>query len=251
VADQSVNGPAGAEPGKPPEAQGIAGAPWRAVARFLVSTMLVLGILFVSAGRLDWWEGWAYVAVTLFVLVLSRAIMIVRNPDMVRERATAAGRADVKAWDKVLVPLIAVYGPIAAWVVAGLDERFGWTPDLPDRTQLIALGLIFLGSMLATWAMSVNRFFSSQVRLQVDRGHTVVSAGPYRVVRHPGYAGGILAWAASPVYFASFWVAVPAAAVIALTVVRTALEDRMLQAELPGYDQYARRVRHRLVPGIW
>jgi protein-S-isoprenylcysteine O-methyltransferase Ste14 len=132
-----------------------------------------------------------------------------------------------------------------------LDERFGWSPDLPDGLQLIGLALIFAGSMLGTWAMLTNRFFSSLVRIQTDRGHTVVSGGPYRLIRHPGYAGNVLAWMATPVFFASIWAAVPAVLAIIVTIVRTALEDRTLRAELPGYLDYTRAVRRRLLPGIW
>jgi len=225
--------------------------PWRAVIRFVVTTLFTLGLLFLSAGRLDWWEGWAYTGMTLFVLVLSRGLILVRNPGLAKERAEAGKRENVKAWDKLLLPVIAIYGPLVSWILAGLDERFGWTPDLPDYIQIIALCVIFLGSMIATWAMVVNRFFSSHVRIQVDRGHTVVNAGPYRVVRHPGYAGGILSWIAAPVFFSSYWVAVTALVVIALNILRTALEDRMLREELPGYREYAERVRYRLLPGIW
>jgi len=230
---------------------GISGIPWQAVIRFLVTTVLMLGVLFLSAGRLEWWEGWAYTAMTLVVLVLSRSLMLLKNPDMAMERAEAGQREDVKAWDKILLPVTAIYGPLASWIVAGLDERFGWTPELPDYIQIIALCVIFLGSMVGTWAMTVNRFFSSHVRIQADRGHNVVSTGPYRVVRHPGYAGGILAWIAGPVFFSSYWVAIPSVAVITLNIIRTALEDRTLKEELPGYSEYAERVRYRLVPGIW
>lgn len=235
----------------PSGTNGISGIPWQAVIRFLVTTVLMLGVLFLSAGRLQWWEGWAYTAMTLVVLVLSRSLMLLKNPDMARERAEAGQREDVKAWDKILLPVTAIYGPLASWIVAGLDERFGWTPELPDYIQIIALCVIFLGSMVGTWAMVVNRFFSSHVRIQADRGHTVVSAGPYRVVRHPGYAGVILAWIAAPVFFSSYWVAIASVAVITLNIIRTALEDRTLKEELPGYSEYAERVGYRLVPGIW
>lgn len=235
----------------PSGTNGISGIPWQAVIRFLVTTVLMLGVLFLSAGRLEWWEGWAYTAMTLVVLVLSRSLMLLKNPDMARERAEAGQREDVKAWDKILLPVTAIYGPLASWIVAGLDERFGWTPELPDYIQSIALCVLFLGSMVGTWAMTVNRFFSSHVRIQADRGHTVVSTGPYRVVRHPGYAGGILAWIAAPVFFSSYWVAILSVAVITLNIIRTALEDRTLKEELLGYSEYAERVRYRLVPGIW
>jgi protein-S-isoprenylcysteine O-methyltransferase Ste14 len=236
---------------KPHKPSVTTGIPWRAVIRFLITTIFMLGVLFLSAGRLQWWEGWAYTGMTLFVLVSSRALMLLKNPDMARERAEAGQKEDVKAWDKTIVPLIAIYGPLVSWIVAGLDERFSWTPDLPDYIQIVALCMIFLGSMIATWAMVVNRFFSSHVRIQADRGHTVVSAGPYRMVRHPGYAGGILAWIAAPIFFSSYWVTIPSIVVIILTIIRTVLEDRTLQEELPGYREYAERVRYRLMPGIW
>jgi protein-S-isoprenylcysteine O-methyltransferase Ste14 len=116
---------------------------------------------------------------------------------------------------------------------------------------LIALFVLFLGNMIANWAMMMNRFFSSHVRIQADRGHTVVSAGPYQVVRHPGYAGGLLAWIAAPVFFSSYWVAIPSIIVITLTVIRTALEDHTLQEELSGYREYTQQVPYRLIPGIW
>ena len=218
---------------------------------FLITTIFALAVLFLSAGSLQWWEGWAYIGMTLFTLVVSRGLILLKNPDMARERAEAGQKEDVKAWDKIIVPLIAIYGPLVSWIIAGLDQRFGWTPDLPDYIQVIALGVMFLGNMTATWAMVVNRFFSSHVRIQAERGHIVVSGGPYHVVRHPGYAGGILAWIAAPIFFSSYWVAIPSIVVITLTIIRTALEDRMLQEELPGYREYTERVRYRLVPGIW
>lgn len=233
---------------KPSIASGI---PWRAVIRFLFTSILMLGVLFLSAGRLRWWEGWAYTGMTLFILVFSRTLILLKNPDMARERAEAGQKENVKGWDKMIVPLIAIYGPLISWIIAGLDERFSWTPDLPDYIQVTALCVIILGDLIATWAMLVNRFFSSHVRIQTDRGHIVVSDGPYQVVRHPGYAGGILAWIAAPVFFSSYWVAIPSIVVIALTIIRTALEDRTLQNELPGYREYTERIRYRLLPGIW
>lgn len=227
------------------------GIPWRAGIRLLITTIFTLGVLFLSAGRLRWWEGWAYTGMTIFVLVLSRLLILLRNPDMARERAEAGKKEDVKDWDKILVPLIAIYGPLVSWIIAGLDERFDWTPDLPDYIQIIALCMMFLGLMVSTWAMVVNQFFSSHVRIQADRGQTVVNAGPYHVMRHPGYAGGILAWIATPVFFSSYWVVIPTIVVIILTIIRTALEDRTLKEELQGYREYTEQVRYRLMPGIW
>jgi protein-S-isoprenylcysteine O-methyltransferase Ste14 len=227
------------------------GVPWKGLISLLLLIALMPCVLFLSAGRLDWWEGWAYTASALIVLVSSRALVLIKSPDMARERSAAGSKEDVKPWDRVLMPLTALVGPFVSWIIAGLDERFGWTPDLPDGIRIAALLVIFLGSNIGTWAMLANRFFSSQVRIQRDRGQTVVSTGPYRFVRHPGYAGGVLSWLAAPIFFSSYWLVIPTAIVIALTVIRTALEDRMLLEELPGYRDYAQKVRFRLLPGIW
>ncbi len=224
---------------------------WLVVTRFSFIALLMLAVLFLTAGRLDWWEAWAYVGMSVVIIVLSRGVMLVKNPDLALERAAAGGREDVRAWDRYLMPIVAIYGPLVSWVVAGLDVRFGWSPDLPNSVQWVALAVIALGSLIGTWAMLTNRFFSSHVRIQTDRGHTVVDTGPYRFVRHPGYAGGVLSWLAAPFFFSSYWVAVPTVIVIIATILRTALEDRTLQKELPGYRDYAAQVRYRLAPGVW
>jgi len=227
------------------------GFSWIVITRFSTTMLVLIAVLFLAAGKLGWWEGWAYVVEALVVLIFSRALLMHKNPDLAQERAQAGSRVNVKPWDRILMPFMSIVLPLAAWIVCGLDERFGWSPDLPDGLQLIGLALIFAGSMLGTWAMLANRFFSSLVRIQTDRGHTVVSGGPYRLIRHPGYAGNVLAWMATPVFFASIWAAVPAVLAIIVTIVRTALEDRTLRAELPGYLDYTRAVRRRLLPGIW
>lgn len=224
---------------------------WKAGIRLLLMIVVMLVILFLAAGRFDWWEAWAYAAMTIVILISSRLTLVLKNPELALERVEAASRENVKTWDKVLMPVTAIVGPVASWVVAGLDFRFGWSPNLPDRVQIIALGVIFLGSSIGSWAMIVNRFFSSHVRIQSDRGHTVVSEGPYRLVRHPGYAGNILAWIAAPIFFSSYWVIFPTVLVIIISIIRTAWEDQTLQDELSGYSEYAGRVKYRLFPGIW
>jgi protein-S-isoprenylcysteine O-methyltransferase Ste14 len=223
----------------------------KGVLRLIFLIVFLLTVLLLSAGRFDWWEAWAYVGQGAFVIILSRVVLIVRNPDTAMERAEAGQKPDVKSWDKILSPLTAAYLPIISCIIAGLDERYSWTPDLPDHIQVIALVIIFLGSMLGTWAMLENQFFSSHVRIQTERGHSVVSSGPYRFVRHPGYAGAIVGWVVSPVFFSSYWVVIPAVLAIFAGVLRTSLEDRTLQEELPGYREYVSKVRYRLIPGIW
>ena len=225
--------------------------PWKTIIRFIFTTVFMLALLFLAAGRLDWWEAWAYAAMTMVVLLSSRAVLILKNPDLALERASAAQKEGVKPWDKILMPITALYLPLISWVVAGLDQRFGWSPDLPDYIQIIALVVLILGSTLGTWAMITNTFFSSHVRIQTDRGHTVVDSGPYQIVRHPGYAGGLISWIAAPVFFSSYWVILPTILAIIGAILRTKLEDQTLQEELPGYKEYARNVPYRLVPGIW
>jgi protein-S-isoprenylcysteine O-methyltransferase Ste14 len=173
------------------------------------------------------------------------------NPEIAQERSQAGKKENVKPWDKILMPITAIYLPLISWVVAGLDKRFEWSPDLPDYIQVIALFVIILGSSIGTWAMITNRFFSSYVRIQTDRGHQVVNTGPYRFVRHPGYAGGLISWLAAPVFFSSCWIIIPTILAIIGSILRTALEDRTLLDELPGYEEFAQRTRYRLVPGIW
>jgi protein-S-isoprenylcysteine O-methyltransferase Ste14 len=211
----------------------------------------MLAVLLLSAGRLDWWEGWAYTAVALLTMIVGRFYLIFTAPDQIVERMDAPQREHVKPWDRVFVLLIAFLGPVAAWIVAGLDVRHGWSPDIPLTVQLVALAMLLAGTVFSNWAMIVNRFYSSHVRIQKDRGHSVVSRGPYSVLRHPGYAGDLVAWIAVPFFFSSYWVAIPCALVILAYFARTALEDRTLQEELPGYREYAAKVRYRLIPGLW
>ena len=225
--------------------------PWKGVIRLIVLVVIMVAVLLLSAGKLNWWEAWAYSGLGLLIMIISRTIIITKFPDLAVERSQAADMDNVKEWDKFLSPFTALITPLISWVVVGLDERFGWSPDLPDVVQIAALGVIQIGSLIGTWAMVTNRFFSSHVRIQTDRGHQVVMDGPYRYVRHPGYAGGILSWLASPVFFSSYWGIIPMLLAITASVIRTAKEDQTLQDELPGYREYSQEVKYRLLPGIW
>ena len=172
----------------------------------------------------------------------------VSNAELVAERGQI--REDTKGWDKVVLALTAPAG-LGMLIVAGLDERLGWSPQFALVVQLAALVLMALGYGLFSWAMASNRFFSSVVRIQKERGHTVIMRGPYQFVRHPGYSGVIiLTLAASPI-LGSLWAFIPAGILIGVIIARTALEDRTLQNELDGYRDFARRMRYRLLPGVW
>ncbi len=146
---------------------------------------------------------------------------------------------------------MALFGPLAVWIVAGLDERFGWSAPFAPWVQVVALVAVALSYLLGNWAMVANRYFSSVVRIQEDRGHTVVSGGPYRFVRHPAYTGSLFGTLAMAIALGSWWALIPAGVDAVGLIVRTGLEDRTLQAELPGYANYARQTRYRLFPGIW
>lgn len=222
-----------------------------ALVRFALVVLLQPLILFGAAGRLDWLMGWIYLGLFIFLSLGSRILVQRKNPDLIAERAGAMDRRDVPPADKALVSLIAIYGPMAGLLVAGLDHRFGWTPPLPPAVPWIALVLATGGVLLGTWAMVENRFYSAVVRIQKDRGQTVVSTGPYRFVRHPSYIGGAAAFLFTPFALNALWALIPSACIILGYFVRTMLEDRVLQAGLEGYAEYAQRVRYRWLPGIW
>lgn len=239
----------GGRPGRPdPEvAAGI--RLW--LAKSAASVLGLAAILFVSAGRLDWGPAWAYLALWVAGIGLTALVVVPAQPALVAERARGRFPEGTKGWDKVVCPLAAVAAPVAIWVTAGLDARFGWSPPFPPALVVAALALAGAGYVLIVRAMAANPFFSATVRIQAERGHRVVGAGPYRVVRHPGYLGWCAFLVATPVILGSVWALVPAGLGLVLVVLRTALEDRMLRAELEGYRAYAARVRFRLLPGIW
>lgn len=212
-------------------------------------TVLVMGaVLFLSAGRLDWAAAWVFLGLYVLAILTLGVWAMRKNPDVINERGRIA--KNTKAWDKVLMTIYTLM-LLVLLVVAGLDAgRFGWS------AMLVAVQVIgFVGSGLAValtyWAMSTNPFLSTMVRIQDDRGHRVVTSGPYRYVRHPMYAGTLVLWPCIPLALGSWWALIPGAVIAVIFVIRTALEDRTLQAELPGYAEYARHVRYRLLPGVW
>jgi protein-S-isoprenylcysteine O-methyltransferase Ste14 len=183
--------------------------------------------------------------------IAGRALAERRHPGLLAERDQSPNMPGVKKWDKVLSPLMGVSISFPLIIVAGLDHRNGWSPAFPLWLNLLGLFLVASGYALAVWALVENRFFSGTVRIQTERGHVVCDTGPYRLMRHPGYAGNILPLAGMVLAFSSLWTIIPAAVALIIVLVRTALEDRTLQEELPGYREYARNVRYRLFPGIW
>lgn len=204
--------------------------------------------LFWSAGRLDWWAAWAAIAVWLVWFAATDIFILRRNPDLIAERLTPPKGA--KTWDRAILSIFRLT-TLARYILAGLDQRYGWTGGFPLAVQIAAWIGCALSYTLLAWAMASNPFFSQIVRIQSDRAQAVVADGPYRTVRHPAYAGMIVFEPAMSTLLASWWALLASGLSVILLVYRTALEDRTLQAELTGYVEYARQVRYRLVPGIW
>jgi protein-S-isoprenylcysteine O-methyltransferase Ste14 len=222
----------------------------RSAVRFLALLLFVPALLFAAAGTLAWPLAWAYVVLATAASLGSRLILARKHPDTLQERAKGFKAEGTQAWDRWLVPPV-IWGAIVTLIVAALDHRFGWSWIASTPLRVGALVGAALGYGLAAWAMAENRFFYATVRLQRDRGHTVVSSGPYRLVRHPAYAGSLLATLLVPVMLGSLWAFVPAVLTAVAVVVRTGLEDRFLRRELEGYAAYAARTRWRLVWGVW
>lgn len=215
---------------------------------FLAIGLGMAALLFGLAGTLAWWQGWAFILVNIGLSVLLSQMVFKKDPALVEERAKASLLAP--RWDRVLVKLINLALPLML-LVAALDKRFAWSPTTGNPVSMLALLVVVMGVVLTFQAMRSNPFFSSHVRIQEDRGHQVVSHGPYRVVRHPGYTGALLYNLALPVLLGSRWAVVVGLLFLILTLVRTALEDRMLCQQLQGYREYAEQVRYRLVPFLW
>ncbi len=221
----------------------------RWLVRETLGNLILIAILFGVVGRWDWWMGWALSGIYIVWTVATAVLILPVNPAMLAERARI--HADRKRWDVVIVGLMGV-AMVAEYVVASLDVRFGWTTPMPLAVQLAGFAICILGQDgLLVWAMVVNSFFVATVRIQSERQHTVVSTGPYRFVRHPGYLGAILLHLGVPFMLSSIWALIPGALTAIVVIVRTALEDKTLQAELPGYREYTQRVRYRLLPGVW
>jgi protein-S-isoprenylcysteine O-methyltransferase Ste14 len=223
----------------------------KSILLFLLLLLVMPVILFSLSGRWMWPMAWAYSIIYIGAALVSRSVLMVKTPDLLSERAQFLKGDAIKSWDKLLVPFVALLGPLFILVVAALDQRFSWSPQLSLWLKAVGLIVFFLGTLLGIWAIIVNRFFSSVVRIQKDRGHEVVTAGPYRFVRHPAYAGNLFSTVGIAIMLGSLWSFIPAIFVIIGLILRTSLEDRDLTRELEGYEAYAQQTRYRLIPGVW
>jgi protein-S-isoprenylcysteine O-methyltransferase Ste14 len=210
--------------------------------------LALLALVFLPAGRIDWLPGWIFIAVLAGTFGLSALVLARVNPVIYRARSRF--QPGTETWDLILLavmlPAMVVEIPLAT-----LDAgRMGWS-NVPSWVVLIGYVLLIGSIVVTTWAQAVNPFFEPGVRIQKEREQRVITSGPYKFVRHPGYAAAIVLFVGISLALASWWALLPAAVAIALLVVRTSWEDRLLQAELPGYADYARRTRYRLLPGLW
>lgn len=200
--------------------------------------------------RWAWWEAWVYAGINILGFVISRALAARRDPELLKERAKMTRHEDAESWDRVLAPLVGLGGGLIP-LVAGLDVRFGWSTSFGVMVKVVSLLVILAGYVISSYALVANPFFSGMVRVQTDRGHRVVSKGPYRWVRHPGYAGALLMYLATPFFLDALWAFLPVVLVAAALVIRTRLEDDSLEDKLQGYPDYQHKVPNRLFPGIW
>lgn len=214
----------------------------------IISPLGLIALIFLPAGRIDWRPGWIFVVVVAVSFGLSALVLARVNPVIFRARSRF--QPGTKKWDLILVTMI-LLAFFAEIPVAAFDAgRMAWSV-VPLSAVLLGYILLVGGIAVTAWAQAVNPFFEPGVRIQSERGQRVVTSGPYRIVRHPGYTAAIGMFTGIPLALSSWIALLPAALAIVLLIIRTGWEDRLLQAELPGYSEYARQRRYRLFPAIW
>ena len=210
-----------------------------------ITVIITLIILLVSAGTIRWIYAWIYTLASVLVIITNAFIF---PTELISERGRK--KENVEKWDKIITGIIIIPW-FTLYIIAGLDIRFGWSAELALWNHIIALITFISGNALVSWAMVANNYFSTSVRIQYDRGHTVSSGGPYRYIRHPGYLGMIIFLLSTPIILGSFWALIPAIMTVILFIIRTSFEDNTLKNKLEGYKEYAERVKYRLITGIW
>lgn len=218
------------------------------IVKAIVRLMFIALMLFFIADRWDWVWGWVFIGLFALASIANVLILIPTNPALLGQRAKGLREEGATKTDKFLTGIGVGLLPFIAWIIAALDVRFGWSA-MSLSLHLVGLVGSGLGWILILWAMASNAFFSTTVRIQAS--HTVQTGGPYQFVRHPGYVGAILYQLATPFLLGSWWAFIPMILSVPFLVVRTALEDKLLQQNLDGYQAYARQVRYRLLLGAW
>jgi protein-S-isoprenylcysteine O-methyltransferase Ste14 len=220
----------------------------RRIAVAVIWSAVMLTMLLAISGRLWWGAAWILAGCYLVFLIAYVLWGTVRMPDLLEERGKPQGNA--KRWDLILMRAVYLPVMISLFILCALDQRFKWS-NVPVGVQIAGGALTLAAAIWIIWVLDTNRYASGVVRIQADRGHTVTTSGPYRIVRHPMYLGNVTMFVGLPLVLGSWYGLAISACLIAIFVVRISLEDRTLHEELEGYPQYASRVRSRLVPGIW
>jgi protein-S-isoprenylcysteine O-methyltransferase Ste14 len=216
---------------------------------FLATLFLSGIVIFGGAGRINWGLGWLFITAWIVPKVSFLIWLRWRDPDLLIERATR--HENTQPYDRIILPLYFLFA-FGTFIVASLDGgRFRWSGDISIIWVILAYIIYLLGNSLAGWAIDSNPFFSSESRLQTDRAQKVSNTGPYGFIRHPAYSAALLLWITTGPMLESWWAVIPGFLAGVMMLIRTVFEDRMLMAELPGYLEYAKQVRYRLLPGIW
>jgi protein-S-isoprenylcysteine O-methyltransferase Ste14 len=218
------------------------------IIKHFAGTFIFFLILFFSAGKIDYWQGLIYVFIGLIMAILNYTIL---KPDseLLMERSKPGEGS--KKWDKALIGLSLLI-TITMYITAGLDSgRYHWSPNFPLSLTLIGICLTISGQLLFLLAQKQNKFFSSTVRIQSERNHTVCDTGLYKIVRHPAYLGSIIQSIGFPLLFGSLWSIIPVVFMIILHITRTYWEDKTLTKELSGYSEYSLKTRYKILPFVW
>jgi protein-S-isoprenylcysteine O-methyltransferase Ste14 len=214
----------------------------------LIGTVFFLLILFISAGRVDYWQGWLYVSISIISTIFN-SLVLYKDKELAEERSKY--KSGTKSWDKLILGLLSL-NLIIIYIVAGLDSgRYYWSPQLHWSIYMLGIVLILGAEVIFLTAQIQNKFFSSAMRIQTDRGQTVCETGLYKVIRHPAYLSMIISAAGIPLILGSLWCVIPSSLSIILILVRTYLEDKTLINELNGYREYTYKTRYKLIPHIW
>ena len=216
--------------------------------KLFTGTFLFFIIIFISAGRINYWPGLIYVFIGLIMLLLNFTVLRI-DPELLNERSKPG--TGTREWDKTILGL-SFLATISMYIIAGLDSgRFHWSPNFHWSIHIAGIILTIIGQLLFLIAQKQNKFFSSTVRIQTEREHIVCETGVYKMVRHPGYLGSIIQSLGFPLLFGSLWSILPISLLITLIIARTILEDKTLKNELKGYTEYSHKTRYRIIPYVW
>ncbi len=222
----------------------------RVVFQLILFIVLVPMLPLIISGNWRWTEGWLYFLISVLGFFAGRVLVSRRHPGLLEERAKFADHGNTESWDRILAPIVGLGGAFVP-LIAGFDARFSWTIAFPSWVHLLSLLFLLSGFILSSWALLANRFFSGVVRIQTERNHQVVTTGPYRFIRHPGYTGGIMVYCSVPFLLDALSSLIPALLLTVILVIRTYKEDQTLQNKLEGYREYTKLVPYQLIPGVW